>query len=325
MKVIMGSLYRMLLSSLLVLAGPALAAAPPPADDAIHAFDYDAKAPLDVRVAATEKQEGVTVQTLTYASPRGGRVPAVLVVPDGKGPCAGMLFLHGAPGDHTGMMPEAMVLARRGTVALLVDAPFARPERAGANFPRFDERDRADQVQLVVDLRRGVDLLLARPDVDPKRLGFLGISFGAATGGLFAGVEKRIAAYALVAGDGGMVSHFHALDPENDPLQRLPKEQAQRWLDLMASIEAIRFVGRAAPAHLLFQNGRQDRTVPPSAAKEFQDAGSQPKTVLWYDTDHRLGRQAIQDRQEWLADRLGIAKPKPLPTDEDLERARRHP
>ena len=36
------------------------------------------------------------------------------------------------------------------------------------------ERTRDGLIQTVVDMRRGVDVLLARPDVDPQRLGFYG-------------------------------------------------------------------------------------------------------------------------------------------------------
>ena len=45
---------------------------------------------------------------------------------------------------------------------------------------------------------REVDLLAARPDVDEKRLGFVGFSFGATLGGILAGVERGIKAYALM-------------------------------------------------------------------------------------------------------------------------------
>jgi cephalosporin-C deacetylase-like acetyl esterase len=57
---------------------------------------------------------------------------------------------------------------------------------------RFDERDRREQIQLIVDLRRAVDLLVARDDVDPDRIGYLGVSYGGAMGGLLAGVEDRV-------------------------------------------------------------------------------------------------------------------------------------
>ena len=49
-------------------------------------------------------------------------------------------------------------------------------------------RQRDLAVADVVAVRRGLDLLAARPDVDPKRLGFLGYSAGARTGALLAGV-----------------------------------------------------------------------------------------------------------------------------------------
>ncbi len=287
------------------IAGAAARVAAPAPE--IAAFGYDAKAPLDVRVMSTEMSPGISRQSLTYASPKGGRVPAVLIVPAGRGPFAGMLFMHGAPGDHRKLIPEAEAMARRGVVALLIDAPFARPGRADPAPLHFDERDRADQIQLIVDLRRGIDLLTSRPDVDPRRLGYLGISFGGATGGLLAGVEKRLGAYALVVGDGGVVSHFSGPDVTDSPLQRMPQAQVRRWLAAMEPIQPIRFVGRAAPAQLLFQNGRQDHVVPPSHAMAYQQAGSLPKTVLWYDAGHGLDEKAVQDRDRWLAERLGIA------------------
>ena len=287
-------------------AAPAASASPP---DPLRAFDYDNRAPLDIQVESTEKREGVTFQTLTYASPRGGRVPAALIIPDGPDPFAGMLFMHGAPGTYERMIPEAETLARRGTVALLINAPFSRG--AGASPVTFDRRDYDNQVQLIVDLRRGVDLLLARPDVDPRRLGYLGRSFGGATGGLLAGVEKRLAAYVLVVGDGGPVNHVNGANDADGPLRHMPKERAESWLALMEPIEAVRFVGRAAPAHLLFQNGRQDELVAPADARAYQEAGSEPKTIQWYDAGHSLNPQAVYDRHLWLAERLGIAKPEP--------------
>jgi len=43
-----------------------------------------------------------------------------------------------------------------------------------------------------VDLRHAVDVLLARLDVDPRRLAYVGSSFGGTRGGLPAAVEDRI-------------------------------------------------------------------------------------------------------------------------------------
>jgi hypothetical protein len=143
--------------------------------------------------------------------------------------------------------------------------------------------------------------------VDPRRLAYVGRSYGGAMGGLLAGDEKRLKAYALVVGDGGLVSHFRGVD---DPdFRRLSGSARERWVAAMEPIEPIRFVGRAAPARLLFQNGRRDWIVSTDNAKAYQDAGSEPKTLQWYDADHFLNEQATRDRHLWLAEQIGIAKP----------------
>jgi dienelactone hydrolase len=294
-------------------ADPAVSAPANPDTNLLKLFDYDPKAPLDVKVVSTEKKDGFTVQQLTYASPKGGRVPAMLMIPDGPGPFAGVLLMHGAPGNFLVTRPEAEQLVKLGAVCLAINAPFARGERIEdpQGMLSFDSRDRDDQIQLIVDLRRAVDLLLSRPDVDKNRLAYTGRSYGGAQGGLLAGVEKRIKAYALVVGDGGLVSHFSNIQGMYNPLQHLPQEQVKRWRALMEPIEPIRWVSRAAPAHLLFQNGRQDSMVQEANGRAYQEAGSEPKKILWYDAGHQLNEQATRDRHLWLAEEIGIRKPAP--------------
>jgi dienelactone hydrolase len=312
------TLALLTLATALVACGAERAISAPSAarEDVLKLFDYDPKAPLDVQTVSTQKKEGYTLHEITYASPKGGRVPALLTVPDGKGPFAGVLLMHGAPGTFERMRPEAEELARLGAVSLAINAPFARGERLGnqQELIYFDERDRDDKVQLIVDLRRGVDLLLARPDVAKDRLAYIGRSYGGAQGGLLAGIEKRIKAYVLVVGDGGLVSHFTGADDKGSgPLSSMPPEQAKRWLEAMEPTEPIRWVGQAAPAHLLFQNGRQDTMVPEADGRAFHEAGSEPKKVLWYDAGHQLNDQATRDRHLWLAEQIGIRRPEGAP------------
>lgn len=90
---------------------------PPRFEELARQFDYDSKAPLGARGAGRQQRDGVTVIDLSYASPRGGRVPAYLVVPQGRGPFAGALFGHwmmpGLPLKNRGeFLEEAVVLAR---------------------------------------------------------------------------------------------------------------------------------------------------------------------------------------------------------------------
>ena len=88
--------------------------------------------------------------------------------------------------------------------------------------------------------------------------------------------------------------------------RQVTREQWNRWLSAMRPIEPLRFVGRAAPASILFQSGRYDRLVPPADAVWLHRAASEPKTVKWYDAGHGLGPQAQTDQVEWLHRTVGL-------------------
>lgn len=63
-------------------------------------FDYEQSLPLDVKELGVEDISGTSVQDISYASPKGGRVTAYLVVPPGKGKLAGVIFMHSRPGSR---------------------------------------------------------------------------------------------------------------------------------------------------------------------------------------------------------------------------------
>jgi uncharacterized protein len=295
---------------------PAAASAAPATDtaatlsrgEAARLFDYDQRRPLAITESQARKLDGTTVHSITYASPKGGQVPALVVVPDGKGPFPGVIVQHGLPGTKEEMRPAGIDLARAGAVAVLIDAPFNRPQHGpiGSDPLSGTPRDRDEQIQLIVDLRRAVDLLVARPDVNGRQLAYVGFSYGAAMGGLLAGVEHRLKAYVLAAGDGGLVSHFTGPDDTNGPLQTAPAQVRERWLAAMWPIEPINFIGRAAPAALLFQAGTMDELIPRADARRYQQAASQPKEVRWYAAGHFLNCTAHKDRMAWLARHIRI-------------------
>jgi dienelactone hydrolase len=271
-------------------------------------FAYDASAPLDLLEAGTETHPGFTQIDLSYASPHGGRVPAYLIVPDGPGPFAGLILMHGSSGNRDTQVDFARDLAPTGAVVLLISGPSGRPDRLARidTWITFTPNDRAEQIQLIVDLQRGVDLLLSRPEVDPARLGYVGYSYGAAMGGLLAGVEHRLAAYGFMVGDGGLVAHFTDADGPIDYLAEMPPAAQADWLAAMEPIEPIEFVDEAAPAALFFQNALRDTLVSREDTEAYQAAGSEPKRVAWYDSGHGLPRQAYLDMVAWLAEHLGL-------------------
>ena len=93
------------------------------------------------------------------------------------------------------------------------------------------ELDREAYIQAVVDLRRGMDLLLARSDVDPKRLAYVGHSYGAQWGSILSGVDKRMKATVLMVGVAESADLFlHSEDPDLMELRKnQPAGQLERY------------------------------------------------------------------------------------------------
>jgi hypothetical protein len=188
----------------------------------------------------------------------------------------------------------------------MITSPYRRPggweitEYMGNTWPMFTDRDIEIKIQTINDLQQAVDILVERPEVDPQRLAYFGVSWGGSMGGLLAGIEDRLVAYVLVAGDGGLVEH--TADPGENGLNIHFSED---WAARMWPTEPLHFVGRAAPAALLFQNGLHDTFVPPHDAIRFYTAASEPKTMIWYDAGHNLPWKFVYDAGKWLQPYLG--------------------
>jgi uncharacterized protein len=270
----------------------------------LHLFAYDRSAPLELESSPVEEREGVAVHAIRYGSPRGGRVTGRLFVPRGAGPFAGVVLAHGMPGDAEAFTGRGVYVAKHGAVVVAIDAPFNR--RPGPPIT-LTPRDSAEQVQLVVDLQRAVDVLLARPDVDSARLAYVGRSYGGATGALFAGVERRLKTYVLASADGGITTRFTV---PGAPVPQVPQEQFRAWLAAMDPVEGYRFLGRANGS-ILFQNGRRDAVVTAERAEALHASFGGQKEVRWYDAEHALNPEAYVDQLRWLSQTVGTTPPGP--------------
>jgi dienelactone hydrolase len=291
----------------LLIAAAALAATPAcvraQGDLPLHLFQYDRSAPLELQSRPLEEREGVAIHAVSFASPRGGRVEGRVFVPrQGSAPFAGVVLAHGAPGNSEAFTGRGIYIARHGAVVIAIDAPFNR--RPGGPMT-MTPADSAEQVQLIVDLQRAVDVLLARPDVDPARLAYVGRSYGGATGALFAGVERRMKTYILASADGGITTRFST---PGGPRPPLPEEQLNAWLAAMTPVEGFRFVGNAN-APILFQNGRGDPIVTAERAEALHAAATGQKEIRWYDAGHALNPEAYVDQLRWLSQTVGTTPP----------------
>src|SRR5215218_6594698 len=248
-------------------------------------FAYDVNAPLNLQKTVESTINGVEVSAISFSSPGGGSATGLLFDPVTRSSLRpGIVLMHGMPGTARGMAPYAQLLAQFGAVVIAIDAPFAR---RGGEPVRLTPEDRTEQIQLIKDLQRAVDVLRARRNVDGARIAYVGISYGGAMGALFAGIERRLKAAVLVVGDGGLVSHFTGPEDSNF-MAGLPCATRINWLQAMAPIEPIRFIAHASPTALLLQNGRLDELVPAADAQALHTAAPQSKTIRWYDAGHGL-------------------------------------
>jgi dienelactone hydrolase len=303
------------LFGLLIVLRQSVSTQVPPFRELARMFDYDQRAPLDVKEHSVEVREGAKVYDISYASPQGGRVTAYLVVPATKGRHAGIIFAHPGGGNRKTVLSEALALARVGAVSLLIDDPSTRPAEWRRRMFVFTEpeNDRATYIQAIIDLRRGVDLLAARPDVDAKRLGFVGFSFGADLGGILSGVERRIKAYALMGTGARLTDLWRSGDTPYLARLRasITKEQLDKYIETTAPFNSVHYIGHAAPSAVLFQFGRRDGNWPEKLALEFYQAGSEPKEIKWWDGGHELNDEAMRHRAEWFRSRIGVAALRP--------------
>lgn len=210
----------------------------------------------------------------------------------------GVLLLHGSGGSADQMDPVAGLLACSGATALAIDAPNAGRRE---HFVRFTEEDYHEQIALIQNLRHSLDLLIEEQGA--SKIGFLGISYGAAMGSLLVGVEPRITAAALMVGDGGLVAHF---TEGGEPVPEVADQPGiDDWLDRMGPIEPSLFLADATmPVRLV--SARHDESIPESDALAWHAAAGETAEVVWVDTDHSMSPQASTDTVRWLGGHLGL-------------------
>jgi len=276
-------------------------------------FEYDRTAPLNTKQIAVQHRTNVTVYDITYDSPKGGVVPAYLVVPKGRGPFAAVIWGHwywenSSMRNRREFLDEAIAMAPSGVVSLLTDGPIARPGYVTSKEPLNDQQA-INLVQAVVDMRRGVDLLLARRDVDPKRIAFVGHSYNAGVGAFLAGLDHRFKAFVLMAGSMSDEVNFRTRGFQ-DFRQKIGPEKVDAYLKKYYWTDQGKYVSHAAPAYVFLQYGSRETFLNADRAREYLPIVSEPRRLEIYDAEHNLNAEARRDRIHFLVDQLKL---KPVP------------
>lgn len=299
---------RVLLTSLLL--NTSAAAQNQPALDPARVFDYDASKPLNLKLGKTEIVETMQIIEISYDSPRIGRVPGYIVVPPGKGPFGGIVYMHWGQGNKGEWLAEGVEMAKRGAVSIMIDAPYWRPDVPTAGPNNAAETERNNYIQMVVDLRRAVDVLVARGDVDPKRIGYVGHSLGATWGGPLAAVEKRIKMFVLMGGLPSLTNYDDDSFYAEVRRASTPRAEFQKYAAVIEPYNPEHFVADTGPAKIYFQWATHDLFISKQSADEYYKVVGGPKEQHWYFTSHEFNdAQSVQDRREWLTKDLDLHSP----------------
>lgn len=306
--------FPLLLVKLSVLAVLPIASVFAQDPEMVRHFDYDKNAPMELQTLSAKTRSRAIVYDITYASPKGGVVPAYLVVPaEGKGPFAAVVWGHwywrnSEMRNRKQFLDEAVALAQCGVVSLLTDGPLARPGYVPNNTP-LNEKQVTDTVQQVVDFRRGVDLLLARKDVDPQRLAYVGHSYNASIGAILSGVDRRFKAFVLMAG-----SMSDEVDLKLGAFEQFRKQMGPEKFDAFMAkysyTDQGKYVSHAAPAVVFLQYATKEQFLTPDYARAYEKVVSEPKRFKLYVAEHALNAEARRDRIAFLTEQLKL---KPLP------------
>lgn len=232
--------------------------------------------------------------------------------------------------------PTATALVRRGYVVITIDALFFGERRvlldadlkAGWERSKYsleqvrqlNQQCRSKESTLVKSMAfagltwpgivfwddiRTVDYLVSRPEVDPERLGCLGISMGGYRSLFLSGLDSRIRAGCVVGFMSTVDPMLRAHVDTHSNVHFLPAiHQYLDWPDIVAL---------HAPKPLLVQQCEQDRLFPLAGMHESVDkiaaiydkVGAKNQfTGSYYDVPHRFTRTMQDDAFAWFDEKL---------------------
>ncbi len=287
------------------------------------------RTPLRARVVGTVPQAGFRIEKVIYESQPRHHVTANLYVPEGGGrrPAALLLCGHEQASKATpSYQLTARLLARNGFVVLVVD-PVSQGERmqlvdgSGKPLTRGGTTEhtllnaqanllgRTLPAEELWDNVRGLDYLLARPEVDAARAGCLGNSGGATQTAYLLAYDDRVRAAALCSYVAAGERNLTLTGPA-DGCVMLPGAGA-------AGLDVADWLLAFAPKPLLLLTGRYDFVDQTDMAAAHADArrayaalGAADQTDSFtYDDGHGISAPKRAAAVAWLRRWLGATAP----------------
>jgi len=242
-------------------------------------FRYDDSIPLRPRVERTLETETVRRYDVRLASCEGADIVAYLDLPQSPPPYPVVIVQGGYRKGREVVDLVGDSALKRGWAVFSMEYRYTGSE----NPVLLYFQARGAMRDAVLDLRRALDYLESRDDIDASREVIVGVSLGALFAPILASVDGRVDAVALIYGGGNLGEVVRA----NSPVPRVPTEILVAVSALLyAPFEPLKYAGGIPPRPLLMIHGTGDRWVPAKCAEEFYDRVDGPKEILWHDAGH---------------------------------------
>jgi dienelactone hydrolase len=257
-------------------------------------YDYD-RTKLNAKVDTTDEQTDDWVrQKVSFdAAYNHERVAAYLYLPKhGTPPYQTVVFFPGSNAIHarssskdiTTFAFDFIVKSGRAVVHPIYKSTYERQDSLHSDYPDMTNFYKEHVIAWAKDMRRTIDYLETRSDIDTARVAYYGVSWGGYLGGLMPAVEPRFKAVVLlVAG--------------------LENQQGQ------PEVEPINFLPHIT-IPVLMLNGQYDHYFPVETAQRpmFRLLGTPPdkKRQVISEGGHFVPRtQLVKETLDWLDRYLG--------------------
>ncbi len=218
---------------------------------------------------------------------------------------AAVVLCHGTDGDRSMMLRDARPIAKGGAGVLMFDWPGHG--ESGGGPVRFGASERAA-------LEGAVNFLVARPEVDPQRVGALGFSMGSYILAQVASRDTRLRAIVLEGAFGDADEQARAEYSHSGVAPVLGAILALRAGGMdVHELRPLDVIGRIAPRPVVLVVGTSDMTVPERLSQRLYDEARDPKE-LWVIDGARHGGYSAADSAYGLRLRAFFAQALTAPT-----------
>ncbi len=258
----------------------------------LNQYRYD-PAPLNAVVEETREEEFYTREKIAFDAAYGGeRMMAYLFLPkNAEPPYQTIVYFPGSGSIHS-RSSEDLSLGRsdyipksgRALLFPVYKSTYERGDGLVSDYPDETNHWKEHVVMWGKDLKRSIDYLETREDVDTDRLAFMGVSWGAAMGPIMMAVEPRLkAGVVVVAG-----LNFQKALPEVDEVHYLQRVRIP----------------------VLMLNGKYDFFFPYETSQlpyyELMGTPAEHKRLVVHEAGHSFPRtELVKETLGWLDQYLG--------------------